>query len=72
MLARGNVLIIDHGNGIITTYSHLDEILKIKGDFVKRGQKIASIGSSGRVTGPHLHFETIVYGIKINPLIFLK
>ena len=69
---RGNLLIIDHGNGIITTYSHLDEILKIKGDFVKRGQKIASIGSSGRVTGPHLHFETIVYGIKINPLIFLK
>ena len=48
------------------------KILKIKGDFVKRGQKIASIGSSGRVTGPHLHFATIVYGIKINPLIFLK
>ena len=68
---RGKLIIIDHGNGIISTYSHLDEILVSEGDLVSKKSKIATIGSSGRVTGPHLHFEIILFGTKIDPLLFL-
>ena len=67
----GQYIEIDHGNGIISTYSHLDEILVSEGDLVSKKSKIATIGSSGRVTGPHLHFEIILFGTKIDPLQFL-
>ena len=66
---RGNLIIIDHGNGIITTYSHLNEIFVSEGDIVRKNFKIGTIGSSGRVTGPHLHFEIILFGTKINPML---
>jgi len=68
---RGNLIIIDHGNGIISTYSHLDETFVSEGDNVLKNSKIATVGSSGRVTGPHLHFEIILFGAKVNPMLFL-
>ena len=67
---RGNLIIIDHGNGIISTYSHLHDIFVSVGEKVLKNKKIASVGSSGRVTGPHLHFEIIFLGTKINPILF--
>lgn len=68
---RGKLIIIDHGNGIISTYSHLNETLVSEGDKILKNSKIATVGSSGRVTGPHLHFEIILFGIKVNPMLFL-
>ena len=68
---RGNLIIIDHGNGIISTYSHLNETFVSEGDNVVKNSKIGTVGSSGRVTGPHLHFEIILLGTKVNPILFL-
>ena len=68
---RGNLIIIDHGNGIISTYSHLNETFVSEGDNVLKNSKIGTVGSSGRVTGPHLHFEIILLGTKVNPMLFL-
>ena len=68
---RGKIIIIDHGNGIISTYSHLNETFVSEGDNVLKNSKIGTVGSSGRVTGPHLHFEIILLGIKVNPMLFL-
>ena len=54
-----------------TSYSHLAEILVNEGDLVKRGELIGFMGETGRVTGPHLHFEVIFIGEKLNPEFFL-
>jgi len=64
----GNMLIIDHGNGFQTLYAHLDGFNVRQGQSVKKGQKIATIGSTGRATGPHLHFEIHRGGVQRNPL----
>ena len=53
----GNLLILDHGNGFATYYAHCSQLLVEEGDTVKQGEKIALMGSTGRSTGPHLHFE---------------
>lgn len=63
----GKVIVIDHGYGIVTRYAHLFKALKKKGDKVKRGEKIALVGSSGRTTGPHVHYEVRLNGIPVNP-----
>jgi len=63
----GNTLVIDHGYGMMTRYGHAHEILVKAGDIVKRGDKIATIGSTGRSTGPHLHYEVLHNGIRVNP-----
>ena len=63
----GNLVMINHGNGISTAYAHGSEILVEEGQEVKRGDIIMKVGSTGWSTGPHLHFEIIVNGTKINP-----
>ena len=63
----GKVIVIDHGYGLVTRYGHLSKALKKKGDPVKRGEKIALIGSTGRSTGPHLHYEVKLNGLPVNP-----
>ncbi len=68
----GNMVEIDHGNGLLTRYAHASKVDVKKGDLVKRGQKIAEVGTSGRSTGPHLHFEVLVDGIYQDPQKFLS
>ncbi|HEY6087062.1 MAG TPA: M23 family metallopeptidase [Burkholderiaceae bacterium] len=67
----GNLVEIDHGNGLLTRYAHASQVLVKTGDLVKRGQPVAQVGSSGRSTGPHLHFEVLVEGVPQNPARFL-
>jgi hypothetical protein len=62
---------VDHGNNLITRYAHLSRFWVKKGDLVKRGQKIAEVGTTGRSTGPHLHFEVLVQGVPQDPGKFL-
>jgi murein DD-endopeptidase MepM/ murein hydrolase activator NlpD len=68
----GNMLEVDHGNDIVTRYAHASRLLVKVGDIVRRGQHIADIGSTGRSTGPHLHFEVLVKGMPQNPGKFLS
>jgi murein DD-endopeptidase MepM/ murein hydrolase activator NlpD len=68
----GNMLEIDHGNDLISRYAHASKVYVKKGDLIKRGQKIAEVGSTGRSTGPHLHFEVLVQGIPQDPQKFLN
>jgi hypothetical protein len=67
----GNVVEIDHGNDLITRYAHASRVLVKKGDLIKRGQWVANVGSTGRSTGPHLHFEVLVHGVPQDPKKFL-
>ena len=67
----GQMLEIDHGNGLVTRYGHTSKILVKVGDLVKRGQLVANVGSTGRSTGPHLHFEVLVDGVQQDPAKFL-
>jgi murein DD-endopeptidase MepM/ murein hydrolase activator NlpD len=64
----GNVIYIDHGRGIVTAYFHMSKTLVAAGDTVERGQKIGLVGSTGRVTGPHLHWSARYGAITVNPL----
>ena len=70
--AYGNMVEIDHGNQVVTRYAHASRVLVRLGDVVRRGQKIAQVGTSGRSTGPHLHFEVWVQGVLQNPQKFLE
>ncbi len=67
----GNMVEVDHGNGLVTRYAHASRLLVKKGDLVKRGQKLALVGTTGRSTGPHLHFEVLVQGVQQDPRRFL-
>ena len=69
--AYGNMVEIDHGNNLITRYAHASRVFVKQGDLVKRGQKIAAVGTTGRSTGPHLHFEVLVQGVPQDPSKFL-
>ena len=68
----GNMIEIDHGNGLITRYAHLSKRLAKIGDVVLSGSKIGQVGSTGRATGPHLHFEVRQNGAPLNPTRFLR
>ncbi len=70
--AYGNMVEVDHGNELITRYAHASKVLVKRGDLVKRGQKIAEVGTTGRSTGPHLHFEVWVEGVPQDPQKFLN
>lgn len=69
--AYGNMVEVDHGNDLVTRYAHASRVLVKKGDLVRRGQKIAEVGTTGRSTGPHLHFEVLVQGVYQDPQKFL-
>lgn len=68
----GNMLEVDHGNDLISRYAHASKVYVKKGDLIKRGQKIAEVGNTGRSTGPHLHFEVLVQGVPQDPQKFLN
>jgi len=68
----GNMIEIDHGNDLISRYAHSSKVFVKKGDLVKRGQKIAEVGTTGRSTGAHLHFEVLVQGVPQDPQKFLN
>ena len=70
--AYGQVIEIDHGNGIVTRYAHCSKVNVEAGALVKRGQLIGAVGSSGRSTGPHLHFEVLLDGVPQDPAQFLE
>jgi murein DD-endopeptidase MepM/ murein hydrolase activator NlpD len=67
----GKFVIIDHGYDTISKYAHASELFVRKGQAVKKGQKIAAVGSTGRSTGPHLHFEIWIAGKSVNPMHYL-
>jgi murein DD-endopeptidase MepM/ murein hydrolase activator NlpD len=69
--AYGNMIEIDHGNDLISRYAHASAVFVKKGDLIKRGQKIAEVGTTGRSTGSHLHFEVLVQGVPQDPQTFL-
>ena len=68
----GNMLEIDHGNELVTRYAHCSRIIAKVGDIVRRGQHVADIGTTGRSTGAHLHFEVLLRGNPQNPNKFLS
>lgn len=68
----GNMVEVDHGNDIVTRYAHASKLLVKVGQVVRRGDKIAEVGSTGRSTGNHLHFEVRYKGIAQNPVRFLQ
>ncbi len=67
----GNHIEIDHENGFKTKYAHLNKMYVKKGDIVSQGQKIGEVGSTGRSTGPHLHYEVIYLGANVDPMSFM-
>ena len=69
---NGNSIFIDHGQGLITMYCHLSEIIMKKGQNVKQGDVIGKVGMTGRVTGPHLHWSVNLNNTRVEPTLFLN
>jgi murein DD-endopeptidase MepM/ murein hydrolase activator NlpD len=67
----GKMIEVDHGNGLVSRYAHASQLNVGESDLVVRGQRIAAVGSTGRSTGPHLHFEVRLLGVPQNPVRFL-
>ncbi|HEX5793193.1 MAG TPA: M23/M56 family metallopeptidase [Rheinheimera sp.] len=68
----GNVVLLDHGHGYQTLYAHLNDFHIVAGQTVQAGEPIGTVGSSGRVTGPHLHFEILLHGQQQDPAAYLQ
>ena len=68
----GLTLLLDHGEGFQTLYAHCSNLLVSQGDKVKRGDKVALAGQTGKVTGPHLHFEVLYNGKYLNPEFYIS
>jgi murein DD-endopeptidase MepM/ murein hydrolase activator NlpD len=64
----GKTLVLDHGQGLYTFYGHCSKLIASKGDVVKKGETIAEVGSTGRVTGPHLHWACRIGGARVDPI----
>ena len=71
-VVNGNCIFIDHGHGVITGYLHLSSVLVKEGDFVKKGQLIGKVGSTGIASGPHLHWGVYVLGKTVEPMVWTK
>jgi len=69
---NGNTVLLDHGQGLISGYFHLNKTLVNVGDVVQQGQHIADIGATGRVTGPHLHWNVYLNKTKVDPSYFIS
>jgi murein DD-endopeptidase MepM/ murein hydrolase activator NlpD len=67
----GYLVDVTHGDGYVTRYAHNARVLVKQGDTVARGQRLATMGSSGRSTGPHVHFEVLRNGRPVNPLSYI-
>jgi len=67
----GHTVEIRHGNGLVTRYGHNQKLLVKEGDLVKKGQTVATLGSSGRTTGPHVHFEVLKDGEAVDPMVYV-
>jgi murein DD-endopeptidase MepM/ murein hydrolase activator NlpD len=67
----GNAVVVSHGFGVTTRFYHLSKILVGAGQKVKRGDRIGEVGTTGRSTGPHLHYEVRVNGISVNPVRYI-
>ncbi len=67
----GNIIVVDHGFGIMTKYGHLSKIFVVVGEEVKQGQVIGAVGLTGMTTGPHLHYEVLVNDTPVNPMKYL-
>jgi murein DD-endopeptidase MepM/ murein hydrolase activator NlpD len=67
----GNLVVVDHGNGLATAYAHASSILVAVGQQVSQGQTVSLVGSTGHSSGPHLHFEVRVNGVAVDPLLYL-
>jgi hypothetical protein len=67
----GNAVFVDHGDGLVTMYMHLSRVSVAEGETVRRGKPVGSVGSTGRATGPHLHFGVRWHGARIDPALLL-
>jgi murein DD-endopeptidase MepM/ murein hydrolase activator NlpD len=67
----GNLVVVDHGNGLATAYAHASSILVALGQQVSQGETVSLVGSTGNSSGPHLHFEVRVNGVAVDPLLYL-
>ncbi len=67
----GTMVDIDHGNGYVSRYAHMSTLAVEKGQYVAKGQYLGNVGVTGITTGPHVHFEILFKGVKVNPLNYL-
>ena len=70
MPIRGLSVVLDHGGGVFTAYHHLSEAAVVEGQLVSIGDLVGFVGASGLATGPHLHWELIVSGVEVDPMLW--